>query len=358
MLFKCLSKCNSNALHAFVYSSNCYILLLNINIFNMKNLLDFDLSDSARSREQIIRHAKKRQMREKHQQQQILESRSQLISFIYFFFFFFFFWNSLSRKSAFAVNKQSVDEHNVVQYIYDMKNVNAHHEIFFSIRRFIMNIFETKKSLKSRLRTLCQYKQKNFREENEQWLKMSIDDQFELLRFQRIKKIQYNNIRDHLLKIMLFDATRHCERSYVKIYHNDDENVIIRKIRSYIESNRLVIEFEIKQDDINIDWMFLERFKKNKKWRFDDFVQKFFEHEMKRLFKRENFFDLKSRMNRELQNDMTDMISLLRKQSNYFNLKTLLKIYEKKNYFTVFKSHQMYIEFKMNDIRTKIIFKL
>ena len=218
----------------------------------MKDLFDFDLSESARSREQVIRHAKKRQIREKHQQQQMFESRSQLIFFIYFFFFFFFFWNSSSRKSAFAVNKQSVDEHNVVQYIYDMKNVSAHHEISFSTRRSIMNISETKKSLKSRLRTLCQYKQKNFREENEQWLRMSIDDQFELLKFQRIKKTQYNSIRNHLLKIMLSDATRHCERSYVKTYHNDDKNVMIRKIRSYIESNRLIIEFEIKQDDIKI----------------------------------------------------------------------------------------------------------
>ena len=82
---------------------------------------------------------------------------------------------------------------------------------------------------------------------------MSIDDQFELLRFQRIKKTQYNSIRDHLLKIMLSDATRHCERSYVKTYHNDDENAMIREIRSYIESNRLIIESEIKQGDINVD---------------------------------------------------------------------------------------------------------
>ena len=82
---------------------------------------------------------------------------------------------------------------------------------------------------------------------------MNIDDQFDLLKFQRIKKIQYNNIRNHLLKIMFFDVTRHCQKSYVKIYHNDDENVMIKKIRFYIESNRLIIEFEIKQNDINVD---------------------------------------------------------------------------------------------------------
>ena len=345
-------------LHAFVYSSNCYILFLNISIFNMRDLFDFDLFDNVRSRRQVIRHAKKRQMREKHQQQQILESRSQFIFFFFFFFFFFSFWISSSRKFAFVVNKQSVDEHNVVQYIYDMKNVNAHHEILFSTRRSTMNIFEIKKLLRSRLRTLCQYRQKNSREKNEQWLKMSIDDQFELLKFQRIKKTQYNSIRNHLLKIMLFDVTRHCERSYVKTYHNDDERAMIREIRFYIESNRLIIEFEIKQDDINVDWMFLKRFKKNKEWKFDDFVQKFFEHEMRRLFKRENFFDLKSRMYRELQDNMIDMISLFRKQSNYFNLKTLLKIYERKDYFAIFKSHRMYIKFKINDIKAKIRFKL
>ena len=286
----------------------------------------------------------------------MFEFRFQFIFFI--FFFFFFFWNQFSRKFVFAVNKQFVDEHNVVQYIYDMKNVNAHHEILFSIRRSTMNIFETKRFLRSRLKTFCQYKQKNSREKNEQWLKMNIDNQFDLLKFQRIKKIQYNNIRNHLLKIMLFDATRHCQRSYVKIYHNDDENAMIKEIRSYIESNRLIIEFEIKQDDINVDWMFLKRFKKNKEWKLDDFVQEFFEHEMRRLFKRENFSDFKSRMYRELQNDMIDIISFFRKQSNYFSLKTLLKIYEKKNHFAIFKSHRMYIEFKMNDIRTKARYKL
>ena len=290
MLFKCLSRCNSDVLYAFVYSSDCYILFFIIDIFNMKNLFDFDLSDNVKSRKQIIKHAKKRQMREKHQQQQIFEFRFQFIFFIFFiFFFFFFFWNSFSRKFVFVVNKQFVDEHNVVQYIYDMKNVNAHHEIFFSIRRFIMNISEIKKFLKSRLKTFCQYKQKNFREKNKQWLKINIDDQFDLLKFQRIKKIQYNNIQNHLLKIMFFDVTRHCQKSYVKTYHNDDENVMIKKIRFYIESNRLIIEFEIKQNDINVDWMFLKRFKKNKKWKFDDFVQKFSRHEMRRLFKK-NFF--------------------------------------------------------------------
>ena len=79
---------------------------------------------------------------------------------------------------------------------------------------------------------------------------------------------------------------------------------------------------------------------------------------MKRLFKRENFFDFKSRMYRELQNDMIDIISFLREQSNYLSLRTLLKIYERENHFAVFKSHRMYIEFKMNDIRTKIRYKL
>ena len=285
----------------------------------------------------------------------MLESRFQLIFFI--FFSFFSFWNSFSRKPAFAVNKQSVDEHNVVQYTYDMKNVNAHHEILFSTRRFTMNISETKKFLRSRLKTLCQYKQKNSREKNEQWLRMSIDDQFDLLKFQRIKKTQYNSIRNHLLKIMLFDATRHCQKSYVKIYHNDDENAMIKKIRFYIESNRLIIEFEIKQGDINVDWMFLERFKKNKEWRLDDFVQEFFEHEMRRLFKRKNFSDLKSRMYRELQNDMIDMISLFREQSNYLSLRALLKIYEREDHFAVSKSHRMYIKFKMNDIRAKARYK-
>ena len=358
MLPRCLPRCNPGALHAFVYSSDCYILLPIIGIFNMKDLLDFDLSGSARSRGQAIRHAKKRQMREKHQQQQMLESRSQLISFTFFIFFSSFFsWNPPSRKPAFAVNKQPADEHNVVQYTYDMKNASAHHEIPFSTRRPTMDISETKKPLRSRLRTLCQYKQKNSREEDEQWLRMSIDDQFDLLRFQRIKKTQYNSIQNHLLKIMLPDATRHCQRSYVKTYHNGDGNAMIKKIRSYIESNRLIIESEAKQDDVNVDWMFLERFKKDKEWRLDDFVQKSFDHEMKRLFKRESFSDLKSRMYRELQDDMTDMVSLLREQSNYPSLRALLETYERKDHFAVSRSHRMYIESRMDDIRAKARFK-
>ncbi|KAG7006504.1 hypothetical protein G7Y79_00014g036790 [Physcia stellaris] len=219
----------------------------------MEGLLDFGLSGSARSRGQAIRHAKKRQMREKHQQQQMFESRSQLIFSTSSTSSSFSSWNPPSRKPTFAVNKQPADEHNVVQYTYDMKNASAHHEIPFSTRRPTMDISETKGPLRSRLRTLCQYKQEDSREEDEQWLKMSIDDQFELLRFQRIKKTRYNSIRDHLLKVMLPDATRHCGRSYVKTYHNGDGNAMIREIRSYIESNRLTIESEVKQDDINVD---------------------------------------------------------------------------------------------------------
>ena len=62
-------------------------------------------------------------------------------------------------------------------------------------------------------------------------------------------------------------------------------------------------------------------------------------------------------MYRELQNDIIDIISFFREQFNYFNLRTLLKIYEKKNHFAIFKSHRMYIEFKINDIKTKARFK-
>ena len=88
MLFKYLSKYNSDILHAFVYLSNCYILFFIIDIFNIKNFFDFDLFDNIKSRKQIIKHAKKRQIREKHQQQQMFKFRFQFIFFIFFFFFF------------------------------------------------------------------------------------------------------------------------------------------------------------------------------------------------------------------------------------------------------------------------------
>ena len=128
-----------------------------------------------------------------------------------------------------------------------------------------------------------------------------------------------------------------------------------KKIRFYIESNRLIIEFEIKQNDINIDWMFLKRFKKNKKWKFDDFVQKKFEHEMKRLFKFFFWFQITNVLRIAKRYNWYNFV--FSKTIKLFQLENVVENLRKKNHFAIFKNHRIYIKFKMNDIRTKIRFK-
>ena len=78
------------SIYLFIFS----IYFFNICTFVMKDFFDFDLCINAYSREQIFRHVKMRETREK-QQKQLSHSRTRFI-FYFFFFFFYFFSSSFS----------------------------------------------------------------------------------------------------------------------------------------------------------------------------------------------------------------------------------------------------------------------
>ena len=82
----------------------------------MKNVHDFNLCNIVRLRKQIIKHVKKRKIREKHRNRNCFRK-----------------FKSFSRKFIFIFDKQFVKKHNFVQYIYDINDVNKNYDILFSI---------------------------------------------------------------------------------------------------------------------------------------------------------------------------------------------------------------------------------
>ena len=306
----------------------------------MKDFLDFDLCSSARSRRQVIKHVKKREMREKH--------RERIIIFSLFFFFFRRFKSSL-RKLILIVDKQSAKKHNFIQYIHDMNNADRNYDVSFSTQRSTEDIFSLKKSLRDQKLAFCKTIQHEIIEQDRKWLESTIDEQIDV--FDRIKRSRYQDIRSHLFDVLQKDTFRRFDSSYFQTFHDDNDENVETNIRFYIEDIRSIFEFETEKKNINIDWMYLERFKKRKNWSMTSFLRKFFDHEMK-LLKKSRTSSIISTFLQKLRSNLINIVVLRWKHSDNFCLQTLLKICEKKNHFAVFKSQHMYIEFRMIDIRT------
>ena len=152
-LRRCFALQNLTFSNLFIYLSVSIFKNINsikssffhICTFVMKVLLDFDLCNNARSREQVIRHAKKREMHEKHRER---------ITFSLFFFLFQRF-KSFSRKLILTICKQSVKKHNFIQYTYDMNNADRNYDVSFFTQRSTKDIFSLKKSLRNQQLTFC-----------------------------------------------------------------------------------------------------------------------------------------------------------------------------------------------------------
>ena len=315
--------------------------LFNICTFVMKTLLDFDLCSNARSRRQIIRHAKKREMREKH--------RERITFSLFFFFFFFFFrrFKSFSRKLILTVDKQSAQKHNFIQYTYDMNNVDRNYEISFFTQRSTKDIFSLKRSLRDQQLTFCKILQHEVIEQDRKWLEVTIDNHLEI--FDRIKSSRYRSIRSHLLFILQKDSIRHFDFLYFQTFHDDNDENVETDIRFYIKDFRSILEFETKEKN-NIDWIFLERFKKRKRWIMISFFRKSFDHEIK-LLKKSRTSSIISRFLQKIRSNLINIAVFRKRNTNNLCLQTLLKIIEKKNHIAIFRNQHMYIIFRMIDNR-------
>ena len=138
-----------------------------------------------------------------------------------------------------------------------------------------------------------------------------------------------------------------------KTFHDDNDENVEADIRFYIKDFWTILEFEAKEKNY-IDWVFLERFKKRKRWIMINFFKKSFDHEMK-LFKKSKTSSIISRLLQKIRSNLINIAVLRRRNTNNFCLQTLLKIIEKKNYIAIFRSQHMYIEFRMIDIKTNAI---
>ena len=335
--FICLS------IYLFIY------LFINLFIctFVMKDLFDFDLCINVFSRRQVLRRAKKREMRHKQQ------SNSRFRFTFYFFFFFFFFYRRLrlfARKMNVSINKQSFIEHNVEQYIDNLFDFVKN--ILYSIRRLTFDVFSLNEKLKNRSKRLIEHVQIEIKFAKIAWLIHTIFDVFEFMNFDRVFKIRYNIIKKNLFKIIV--NSERCDEFYKQTFHDVDDEKIEIAIRFQIEYHRATIEIESKnnkkmQNDSN--WIFLKRFKKRKKWIMIDFLRKSFVYEFKLLKTSSINSIFLNKIRSYLINIIVFRFRLERKQLNNFNLSTLLKICEKKNHIAIFRSQHMYIVFKMIDIK-------
>ena len=232
-----------------------------------------------------------------------------------------------------------------------MNNVDRNYDVSFSTRRSTEDIFSLKNSLRNQQLAFCKTLQHEIIEQNRKWLKDTIDEHLEI--FDRIKKSRYQNIRNYLFSILQKDSIRCFDSSYFQTFHDDNDENVETDIRFYIEDFRSIFEFETEEKN-NIDWMFLNRFKKRKDWIMIDFFKKSFDHEMK-LLKKSKTFSIISTFLQKIRSNLINIVVFRKKYSNNLCLQTLLKIIEKKNHFAIFRSQHMYIEFKMIDIRANAI---
>ena len=230
-----------------------------------------------------------------------------------------------------------------------MNNVDKNYDVLFSIQRFTENIFSLKKSLKNQKLTFCKTIQHEIIEQNRKWLENTIDEQLDV--FDRIKKSRYQDIRNYLLDVLQKNTFRRFDSTYFQTFHDDNDENVETNIRFYIENFRSILEFETKKKNINIDWIYLKRFKKRKNWNLFSFFRKSFDHEMK-LLKESRTFSVISTFLQKIRSNLINVAVFRKKNTDNFCLQTLLKICEKKNHFAIFKCQHMYIEFRMIDIKT------
>ena len=251
---------------------------------------------------------------------------------IFAFDIFYFFYRRLKsfvRKSNISINKQLFIEHNVEQYIDNLFDFVKN--IFYSIRRFIFDIFSLNEKLKNRLKRLIEHVQIEIQFVKIAWLIHTIFDVFEFMNFDRIFKVRYNIINKNLFKIIV--NLKRCDKFYKQTFHNVDDEKIEIAIRFQIEYYWTIIEIELKNNkkmQNNSNWIFLKRFKKRKKWIMIDFFKKSFVYESKLL----KTFSINSIFLNKIRSYLINIIVFRfrfeRKQLNNFNLSTLLKICEKK----------------------------
>ena len=308
----------------------------------MESLLDFGLCSSARSRGQASRHAKKREIREKHRER--ITSSLSSSSFRRF--------KSPSRKPILTVRRQPAKEHNSIQYTHDMNNAGRNYDIPFSTQRPTKDISSLKGPLRDQQLAFCKALQHEVIEQDKKWLEGTIDEHLEI--FDRIKRSRYQDIRSHLLSILQGDSIRRSDFSYFQTFHDGNDEGVEADIRSYIEDFRSILESEAEEENNTTNWVFLERFKKRKDWTMAGFLRKSFDHEMK-LLKKSGTSPVISRLLQELRPDLTNIAVLLRRHSNNPCLQTLLEVIEKKNHFATSKCQHMYIESRMADIRTNAV---
>ena len=250
-----------------------------------------------------------------------------------------------------SINKQFFIEHNVEQYIDNLFDFVKN--IFYSIRRFIFDVFSLNEKLKNRSKRLIEHVQIETRFAKIAWLIYTIFDVFEFMNFDRVFKTRYNIIKENLFRIIV--NSERCDEFYRQTFHDVDDEKIEIAIRFQIEYHRAIIEIESEnnkkmQNDSN--WIFLKRFKKRKKWIMIDFFRKSFVYESKLL----KTFSIKSILLNRIRSYLINIIVFRfrfeRKQLNNFNLLTLLKICEKKNHIAISRNQHMYIVFRMIDIKT------
>ncbi|KAG7009890.1 hypothetical protein G7Y79_00001g001620 [Physcia stellaris] len=307
----------------------------------MEGLLDFGLCSSARSRGQATRHAKKREMREKHRQRITSSSSSSSSSCFRRF-------KSPSRKPILTVRNQPAKEHNSIQYTHDMNNAGRNYGVPFSTQRPTEDISSLKGPLRGQQLAFCKALQHEVIEQDREWLKATIDSHLEA--FGRIKWARYQDIRKHLLEVLKGDSLRHSEPSYFQAFHDGNDEGAEAGIRSYIEGFRPILESEAEEEDNTANWVFLGRFKKRNGWTMASFLRKSFDHEVK-LLKKSGTSPAISALLQEIRPDLTNIAVLRRRNTDNPCLQTLLEAIEKENHIAVSKSQHMYIESRMADIR-------
>ena len=333
---------------SIVYLPPCFSTyhLSNNCTFVMEGLLDFGLCSSARSRGQATRHAKKRRMREKQQQKQPPDSHPRFTSSSSSSFSFRRF-KSPTRKPILTVDKQPARQHNSVQYTHDMNNAGRNYGVPFSTQRPTEDISSLKGPLRGQQLAFCKALQHEVIEQDREWLEATIDSHLQA--FGRIKSSRYRSIRSHLLSVLQGDSIRHSDPSYFQAFHDGNDEGAEAGIRSYIEGFRSILESEAQEED-NIDWVFLGRFKKRKGWTMTSFLRNSFDHEVK-LLKKSGTSPVISRLLQEIRPDLTNIAVLRRRNTDNSCLQALLEAIEKGDHIAASRNQHMYIVSRMADIR-------
>ena len=228
-----------------------------------------------------------------------------------------------------------------------MNNAGRNYGVPFSTRRPTEDISSLKGPLRGQQLAFCKALQHEVIEQDREWLEGTIDEHLHV--FGRIKRSRYQNIRSHLLDVLQGDTLRRSDPSYFHAFHDGNDEGAEAGIRSYIEGFRSILESEADEED-NIDWVFLGRFKKRKDWTMAGFLRKSFDHEVK-LLKKSGTSPAISALLQEIRPDLTNIAVLRRRHSDNPCLQALLEACEKENHFAASKCQHMYIESRMADIR-------